>query len=68
MKPGAEEKYRRVRLGNGKIKAALVDVPAALEALLALGWARETEGEEDALVVPKGKYFSMAEASLPMQT
>ena len=38
-----------------------MDVPAALEALLALGWARETAGE-DSLVVPKGKFFSMAEA------
>ena len=42
-----------------------MDVPAALEALLAMGWAHETKGEEDALVVPKGKYFSMSEASLP---
>ena len=59
----AEEKFRRVRLGNGKIKAALVDVPSALEALLVLGWAREGEGEEAALVVPPGRFFSMADVS-----
>ena len=58
----AEEKFRRVKLSNPKIKAALVDVPGAMQALLVLGWAREQEPEE-AVVVPKGRHFSMAEAS-----
>ena len=57
----AEEKFRRVKLGNPKIKAALVDVPGAVHALLVLGWAKELEPEE-AVVVPKGRHFSMAEA------
>ena len=33
-----------------------------MEALLALGWARDDE--EEALFVPKGRYFSMAEARI----
>ena len=33
----------------------------AVEALLALGWAQDED--EEALVVPKGRYFSMAEVS-----
>ncbi|EIE26580.1 hypothetical protein COCSUDRAFT_52390 [Coccomyxa subellipsoidea C-169] len=57
-----EEKYKRVRLTNDKIRAALVNVPGAVEALLALGWARDDE--EEALFVPKGRYFSMAEVRL----
>ncbi|BDA40811.1 probable plant UBX domain-containing protein 2 at N-terminal half [Coccomyxa sp. Obi] len=57
-----EEKFKRIRLTNSKIKAALVDVPGAVEALLALGWARDED--EEALVVPKGRYFSMAEVRL----
>ena len=61
----AEEKFKRVKLGNAKIKAALVDVPGAVDALLAIGWLREQEPEE-ALVVPKGCHFSMAEASAPL--
>ena len=58
----AEEKFRRVKLSNPKIKAALADVPGAMQALLTLGWAREQEPEE-AVVVPKGRHFSMAEVS-----
>ena len=49
-----------MKLGNPKVKAALVDVPGAVHALLALGWAKEQEPEE-AVVVPKGRHFSMAE-------
>ena len=51
-----------MKLSNPKIKAALVGVPGALQALLTLGWAQEQEPEE-AVVVPKGRHFSMAEAS-----
>ncbi|CAK0733915.1 hypothetical protein CVIRNUC_000354 [Coccomyxa viridis] len=58
-----EDKFRRVKLSNPKIKAALVDVPGALQALLTLGWAQEQEPEE-AVVVPKGRHFSMAEVRM----
>ena len=54
-----------MKLSNPKIKAALVDVPGAIEALLAIGWLREKEPEE-ALVVPKGRHFTMAEVSTPL--
>ena len=61
----AEEKFKRVKLSNPKIKAALVDVPGAVDALLAIGWIREQEPEE-ALVVPKGRHFTMADVSVPL--
>lgn len=55
-----------MKLSNPKIKAALVDVPGAVAALLALGWAQEQEPEE-AMVVPKGRHFSMAEVGPPLR-
>ena len=53
-----------MKLSNPKIKAALVDTPGAIDALLAIGWMREQEPEE-ALVIPKGRHFTMAEVHLP---
>lgn len=54
-----------MKLSNSKIKTALVDVPGAVDALLAIGWIREQEPEE-ALVVPKGRHFTMADVSVPL--
>lgn len=51
-----------MKLSNPKIKAALVDTPGAIDALLAIGWMQEHEPEE-ALAVPKGRHFTMAEVS-----
>lgn len=55
--PG-EEKFRRLRLTNDRIKAALVDVEGATDAMLELGWVRE--GEET-LVLPKETKITMHE-------
>ncbi len=51
-----------MKLSNPKIKAALVGNHGAIDAMIALGWAVEEEPEQ-ALVVPKGRHFSMAEVS-----
>ncbi len=58
-----EDKYRRVRLTNPKVKAVLVDAPGAVEALTALGWTREEAEGEAVLVVPAGRFMSMAHVS-----
>lgn len=58
MNPG-EEKYRRLRLSNPRIAAAIVEVAGALDALLALGWERD-EGDAEALVCPKYAKMTMA--------
>ena len=55
-----EEKYRRIRLSNPKIKSLIVDEKGALQALQALGWANDSEDAE-MLVMPPGQYFSMSE-------
>ncbi len=56
----SDDKYRRLRLSNPKIAATLVDVPGALDALLAMGWERDA-GDADFLVCPKGVRVTMAE-------
>ncbi|KAL6784546.1 hypothetical protein ACKKBG_A02235 [Auxenochlorella protothecoides x Auxenochlorella symbiontica] len=53
-----EPKFKKVRLGNPRIKAAIIDTPAALEAMLAMGWQQAQEGEESVLLLSKS--LSMA--------
>jgi len=52
-----EEKFRRIRLSNEKIKAVVADVPGGTESLLEMGWVPE----EDCLVLPKGVKLTMHE-------
>jgi hypothetical protein len=47
-----EDKYRRLRLSNAKVAAAVVEVPGALDLMLALGWVKDEQ--EDALMLPAG--------------
>ncbi len=56
----SDDKYRRLRLSNPKIAATIVDVPGALDALLAMGWERDAN-DADFLVCPKGVRVTMAE-------
>ncbi|GAB4815029.1 hypothetical protein N2152v2_002075 [Parachlorella kessleri] len=61
IQPG-EDKFRKVKLTNGKIKAALVDVAGALDAMKLLGWEEATdETGEPVLMLPKGRNITMAE-------
>jgi len=46
-----EEKFRKIRLTNAKIAEAITNVPAAVDAMLVMGWQRD--GEEN-LVLPEG--------------
>lgn len=54
-----EEKFRRIKLTNPKIREAVVEAPGAVAALRALGWVDDEAGE--GLVVQPGLYFSMKE-------
>jgi len=47
-------KFRRVRLANAKIKAAVVDVSGALELLMSFGFQLVEEDGESYLVFPLG--------------
>ncbi|KAG2452929.1 hypothetical protein HYH02_002268 [Chlamydomonas schloesseri] len=59
-----EEKFRKVRLGNPKIQAVLAEVPGAIDAMLALGWALEDAEGEQFLVVPAGKFLGMQQVRI----
>eukprot|EP00873_Tetraselmis_striata_P016911 jgi/Tetstr1/437175/TSEL_002747.t2 len=55
-----EEKFRKVKLSNKKVAATVVEAPGAMDAMLKLGWARDSTPEDgDVLVLPAGKYLKM---------
>lgn len=45
-------KFRKVRLANPKIKAALVDVPGAVEVMLSTGFSLQEQEGESVLIFP----------------
>jgi len=52
VQSSGEEKFRRIRLANEKIAKAIGTVPGAVEALLAMGWVRQCQDEQEVLVLP----------------
>lgn len=56
----ADEKFRRLRLSNSKIAAALTKVPGGLEAMQSLGWQVDP-ADPDFIILPKSVKPSMAE-------
>lgn len=50
----------QIRLGNARIKAAIVDAAGALEALRAMGWVESEEEETGEAVLLLQKQLSMA--------
>jgi len=55
-----EEKFRKVKLSNKKINAAIVGTEGGLDAMLKLGWMQSTTAEDgDVLMLPEGKYLNM---------
>lgn len=50
----AEEKYRRLKLSNAKIRSLVAEVEGGLEAMAALGWQQVQEEGEEVLTLAKG--------------
>ena len=50
----AAQKFRKVRLANAKIKAAVVDVEGALDLMMSVGFQLTEEGGESVLAFPSG--------------
>eukprot|EP00958_Prasinococcus_capsulatus_P023481 scaffold3502_cov350-Prasinococcus_capsulatus_cf.AAC.4 len=48
----SEEKFRKIRLANSKIKQVIGDVPPALEALRSMGWVSEDVDGEPCMMLP----------------
>lgn len=49
-----EEKFRKLKLGNAKIRATIVEAEGGMQALALLGWVEGEEGGEAVLTLPKG--------------
>lgn len=47
-----EEKYRKIRLSNPKIDATIVQVPGAMQLLIAMGWKYDVDVDADNLILP----------------
>ena len=58
----SEDKFKRIKLSNSKVKTTIVDTTGGVPALLAMGWAHD-EADRDYLVLPKGMQMSMKEVS-----
>lgn len=56
----SEDKYKRIKLSNSKVKTMIVDTTGGVPALLAMGWAHD-EADRDYLFLPKGVQMSMKE-------
>ena len=61
VQPG-EAKFRRIRLSNAKINAAVVQTPGALEMMREMGWTLVEEGGEQWLTLPSASKVTMKEA------
>ena len=59
----AEEKFKRIKLSNSKVKSAIVDSTGGVSSLLAMGWVYD-EADKEHLILPKGKNMTMKEVSL----
>lgn len=58
----SEDKFKRIKLSNSKVKTTIVETTGGVPALLAMGWAHD-EADSDYLVLPKGVQMSMKEVS-----
>lgn len=60
-----EDKFRRVRLTNPKVREAVVEAHGAVDALRVLGWVDDPEAlAGEALIVRPGLFFSMKEVRI----
>ena len=59
----AEEKFKRIKLSNSKVKSTIVDSTGGLLSLFAMGWVYD-EADKEYLMLPKGKTMTMKEVSL----
>lgn len=65
---GKEEKFRKLKLGNAKISAAITSIEGAIEVLLLTGWVMSDEaneaaegGKETVLTLPSNVKFTFPE-------
>lgn len=55
-----EEKFKRIKLTNSKVKSTIVEVNGGVPSLLAMGWVVDP-ADDEFLVLPKGAQMTMKE-------
>lgn len=56
----SEDKFKRIKLSNGKVKTTIVDTTGGVPSLLAMGWVYD-EADKEFLMLPKGVQMTMKE-------
>ncbi|DBB06382.1 hypothetical protein WJX77_002508 [Trebouxia sp. C0004] len=55
-----EDKFKRIKLSNSKVKTTIVDTAGGVPSLLAMGWVYDN-ADKDFLILPKGVQMTMKE-------
>ncbi|KAA6422146.1 hypothetical protein WJX79_000144 [Trebouxia sp. C0005] len=56
----SEDKFKRIKLSNSKVKTTIVDIKGGVSSLLAMGWVYD-KADKDFLMLPKGIQMTMKE-------
>lgn len=56
----SEDKFKRIKLSNSKVKTTIVDTTGGVPSLLAMGWVYD-EADKDFLMLPKSVQMTMKE-------
>ena len=56
----SEDKFKRIKLTNSKVKTTIVDTTGGVPSLLAMGWVYD-EADKEFLMLPKGVQMTMKE-------
>ena len=58
----SEDKFKRIKLSNSKVKTTIVDTTGGVPSLLAMGWVYD-EADKEFMILPKGTQMTMKEVS-----
>ena len=58
----SEEKFKRIKLTNSKVKSTIVEANAGVPSLLAMGWVLDP-ADSELLMLPKGTQMTMKEVT-----
>lgn len=58
----SEEKFKRIKLTNSKVKSTIVEANAGVPSLLAMGWVLDA-ADGEFLMLPKGTQMTMKEVT-----
>ena len=59
----SEDKFKRIKLTNSKVKSTIVEVHGGVPSLLAMGWVVDP-ADNEFLMLPKGSQMTMKEVCM----